>query len=654
MNPIIFDKTDTDFTTNGLGRLECISCFVTEERNGMYELEGETFLSAKNADKLEMDMIIAVKTPNRNEIEPFRIYKITKPISGTISFYAQHISYQLSYIPVMPFNISDSQNIRQATMDALKTNAAEICPFNFTANQTGTGTYAIAAPISIRSALGGQEGSVLETFGGEYEWRGYDVILHEFRGVTTPQVTLNYGKNITDLTQEEYISNVVTGIAPYWKYADGAMITLPEKVVESQHADNYAFRRTIAMDLSESINGTPTVEMLRAKAQAIINQTGIGIPTVSINVSFVDLAKTVEYKDIAPFMSLHLCDHINVYFEKLGIQTTAQVVKYKYNVLLEQYDNIDVGTSPENLVDTIKSTEGLITTLAKQTTYEVDNATAWLTGSNGYVVARKDNDGNWKELLFLDRANIATAQTVLRINENGIGFSSTGVNGPYTQAWTLDGKLVIGGTNAPSLTVYEVVDGVSTGNVLFQIDKDGLEWDAVYSSMTKSGILRATNAEITSVGGLSKIKIDNGSINCYYNDIKCNEISMDDAFEGAVSGSGLVISGNIIGIDGQIVVKDGDVWLASTGKKNVALANEDTTFVTEMSVEYQTITLGENKEAGGFTRSTTFRAQVTDTDPRGQTTVSEVWKSVSIMIPTYSYVSQHGLSYVTTTNGFVL
>ena len=123
----------------------------------------------------------------------------------------------------------------------------------------------------------------------------------------------------------------------------------------------------------------------------------------------------------------------------------------------------------------------------------VDEATSWLTSGDGFVVARKDSDGNWKELLFMDHADESEAVNVLRINENGLGFSSSGVAGPYTQAWTLDGKLVIGGTNVPSLTVY---DNSTPPNILFQINASGMIWSALNSSMDAQGNITASNANL--------------------------------------------------------------------------------------------------------------------------------------------------------------
>lgn len=514
MKPILFASDATNFTTNGLGRLDCHECKVTEERNGQFELEMTIAESALHANQIEMTSIIVARASQGSGLQAFRVYRITKPLNGVFKVYANHISYQLSLIPTMPFSVVASAHACEDTLDGLVSNAVEACPFTFTTDVTTVASYSQTTPASIRSRLGGVQGSVLDQFGGEYEWDNYDVTLHENRGVTTPTVTLRYGKNITDLNQEENIANTITGIVPFWADNEGHLVTLPEKVVNSSHASDYPFKRTVPVDFSDDFEEQPTEAQLRTKAQAYV--TGIGVPVVSIKLSFVNLADTEEYKDVAPLQSVNLCDVINVQFEKYGITTTAKIVKTVYDVLGEKYESLEIGSLRSSLATTINdqnaSTQTEIASKFGKIGDEIDNATAWLTNSGGYVVAVKNTDGTWKELLFLDDNDITTAVNVLRINENGIGFSSNGVNGPYTQAWTLDGRLVIGGTNVPSITVYD-----SQQNIIFQADATAMVWNADNSSMDSDGFLTmegATikNGDITMIGSNSWLKLQDGVI----------------------------------------------------------------------------------------------------------------------------------------------
>ena len=514
MKPILFASDATNFTTNGLGRLDCHECKVTEERNGQFELEMTIAESALHANQIEMTSIIVARASQGSGLQAFRVYRITKPLNGVFKVYANHISYQLSLIPTMPFSVVASVHACEDTLDGLVSNAVEACPFTFTTDVTTVASYSQSTPASIRSRLGGVQGSVLDQFGGEYEWDNYSVTLHENRGVTIPTVTLRYGKNITDLNQEENIANTITGIVPFWADNEGHLVTLPEKVVNSSHASDYPFKRTVPVDFSDDFEEQPTEAQLRTKAQAYV--TGIGVPVVSIKLSFINLADTEEYKDVAPLQSVNLCDVINVQFEKYGITTTAKIVKTVYDVLGEKYESLEIGSLRSSLATTINdqnaSTQTEIASKFGKIGDEIDNATAWLTNSGGYVVAVKNNDGTWKELLFLDTNDIDTAVNVLRINENGIGFSSDGVDGPYTQAWTLDGRLVIGGTNVPSITVYD-----SQQNIIFKADATAMIWNATNSSMNSSGTLTMkgatiNNGVVTMIGSNSWLKLQNGVI----------------------------------------------------------------------------------------------------------------------------------------------
>ena len=512
MKPILFDKSATTFNTNGLGTLDALTCTITEERNGEFELEMSIAETVLHADQIEMTSIILAKVPDKQDKQAFRVYKITKPIDGIFKVYAQHISYQLSFIPTMPFSVTASASACNQTLQGLISNAVESCPFSFATDVTTVASYSQDIPSSIRSRLGGVSGSVLDQFGGEYSWNNYNISLLRNRGVTTPQVTLRYGKNITDLNQEENIADTITGIVPYWVSAEGdEKVTLPEKVIDSQYASLYPFKRTVPYDFSMNFENKPTEAQLRAKAQAYMNARGVGIPKVSIKLSFVNLADTEEYKNIATMQQVKLCDIVGVYFEKLGISTTAKIVKYVYDVLGERYDSLEIGSLRSSLSSTINANSEGIQALDNNTRrmfkeYSstvgqlVDEATAWLTSGDGYVVATKDASGNWKDILFMDTDDIDTAHNVLRINQNGIGFSSNGVAGPYTQAWTLDGKMVIGGTNAPSITVY---DNASPPNILFQINASGMQWDAANSSMDVNGNLTATGATLTNANIVS-------------------------------------------------------------------------------------------------------------------------------------------------------
>lgn len=480
MIPILFANDETDFSTNGIGRLECLSCKVTEERNGIYELEAVIPVDGNHAADVAMDSILGVIPHDGGTIQGFRVYEITKPLNGKFEVYARHISYQLLNIPTMPFSIEADITACARTLAAIKTNAVSECPFTFWTNVTTVASYNQTVPTAIRTRLLGTEGSVLDQFGGEYEWDNWTVKLHKQRGTLAINngITLRYGKNITDIEQEENITNVITGVVPYWADMDGNIVMLPNKeVVYSSYADRYPFKRIEVLNLSDKWDSAPTVADLRSAAQAFVNNSNIALPKVSIEVSFVPLWQSEEYKDLLPLQRVKLCDEITVIFEKFGIERTAKVVKTVYDVIKERYEKIEVGTIKSGFASAINDQNaGMMQEIKVTSSSAINNATKWLTQIGGYVMAIKNNDGAWAALAFSSSPNPYDSNAkVLLINENGMGFSSHGLNGNFGQSWTLDGVLNIGGNdNANGVLRILNANGAQIG----KWDKDGISSSA--------------------------------------------------------------------------------------------------------------------------------------------------------------------------------
>lgn len=585
MTPILFPENSTTFTSNGVGRLsDAVSCHIEEERNGSYELTMEYPSTGVHYEDIGIRKIIcAVPAPGKS-LQAFRIYNISKPINGKVTINAHHISYDLAKNTCMPFSVTASASACNTTLQGLKTNAVETCDFTFWTDVTTVSAYKQTLPSSIRKRLGGVDGSVLDMFGGEYEWDNLTVKLHKTRG-SLKNIPLRYGKNITDIVQDTNIAETVTGIVPFWADQEGDnIVTLPEKAVYSSHASDYSSALTVPMDFSDKYTEAPSVATLRAAAEAYVAQTDFGVPKVSTEVNFIDLAETEEYKDILQLQHVYLCDTIPVIFEKLGISTTAKVVKVDFDVLKERYRSITVGSLRSDMSTTITDTTSSIASLAERTRMNfeqmdagidtaINNATAWLTSSGGYVIAIKDADGDWKELLFMDTADTQTAVHVLRINQNGIGFSSNGVNGPYTQAWTLDGKLVIGGTNVPSITVYD-----NNNNIIFKADATAMVWNASNSSMNSSGVITATGANLTNAtitGGTIKITNANDGRYCEISSGICSfgRNNTEYGTIAALNSGGMEILGTPIFIDatGNGYVFDNNVNLGLAATTRISI-----------------------------------------------------------------------------------
>lgn len=437
--PILYNATETKFDHNGIGILgDCVSCEVTEEANGVFELAMSYPMDGIHYMEIVDRSIIKAKADQFREPQLFRVYAINKPRSGIATVLAEHISYDLSGIPTSPFSAG---NVAVA-LNGLKENAVVDCPFDFWTDKETSADFRASIPASIRSRLGGVSGSILDVYGGEYEFDNYTVKLHNNRGVNRG-VSIRYGKNLTDIKQEQNCSSVATGIYPYWAGdVDGetVLVELPEKIINAPGKYNFVKIRTV--DFTQRFETQPTEEQLRGAAESYVNANDIGIPKVSLDVSFAQLEQCEEYKHLKLLERVSLFDTVNVEFQALGVSATAKAKKIVYDVIADRVKSVSLGSVRANIADTIVEQQKEIEKAPTKTDLEraKEAATAWLTNGKGYAYFRKDDIGNIVDILFTDTQNPETAVNVMRVGQSGIGFSHSGVDGPYESAWTIDGK----------------------------------------------------------------------------------------------------------------------------------------------------------------------------------------------------------------------
>lgn len=484
MKPILFPSTATEFTTQGLGALsDAISCIVTEERNGLYELEMQYPQSGIHFSEIQNRCIIyAIPSPYR-EAQPFRVYRITRPINGIATIYAQHISYDLAGIPVNPFTAGSAAE----ALSGMASHAAVESPFSFWTDKSTTANFSVLVPSASRSVLGGVEGSILDVYGGEYLFDKFLVRLYNQRG-NDNGVVIRYGKNLTDVEQDANISSVATGVLPYWVGAEGELVQGNIVNVDG----TFDFVRIMTIDFSSDFENQPTASELETRAMQYIKSNKIGVPSVSISVSFVQLEQTEEYKDLALLEKCDLCDTVTVQFEALGINAKAEIVRIITDVLLERYESVEVGDIRSNIAYTIADQQQKIekapTTSAMQKA--INNATNQITGNKGGYVILHSSTGSKEpdEILIMDTPDISTATKVWRWNKSGLGYSSSGYNGPYGLAMTQDGAIVADFITTGVLTANLIKAGVLQSlNGASSINMDTGEAKLSGSLETKSG-----------------------------------------------------------------------------------------------------------------------------------------------------------------------
>jgi phage minor structural protein len=457
MIPILYEAKTNDFTGNGTGFLrDATECTVKEVRNGTFELTLKYPENGVYADKLTEDAIIKAKPNNKDNDQLFRIYKSGKKIAGVNTFYAEHISYELNSNPICQ-PVIEGKNPQQAIEQVLSQAAV---PNNYTAwsdiqtrNSTGVDDV-----ISVRKMLGGVEGSILDTWGGEYQFDNFTIKLWKSRGKDTGE-TIRYGKNLITAEQEKNIANTVTAIFPYARYKkdetseEEILVKLSEGIIKTPNADRYARLKCEPVDFSDKFkDGVVITEDMLRKVATAYAQSGIDEPSISIKASFQDMNKIKGNENLATFNSIDLCDIVTVIIEKLDIDVKAKVVSYTYNVLKERAEKVEIGETRTNLTkqitaeskeqaDRIIKTATFSEKLEASLKQRIADATAAITGnSGGYVVLYPPE--NPQEIFVMDTPDTKTAKNVWRWNKAGLGHSSNGVNGPFNVAIQQDGTII--------------------------------------------------------------------------------------------------------------------------------------------------------------------------------------------------------------------
>lgn len=492
MIPVLYDNAERAFVTNGIGRLsDCISCVVTEERNGIYELEFEYPITGVRYKDIQEGCIVTVTHDDTGDIQPFDIYGRTAPINGIVTFYAHHVSYRLSDVVVAPCTASNPAD----ALDKIRRNSINSNPFTFWTNKTGSGEFKVETPDYARALLGGQQGSVLDVYGkGDYEFDRWTVKLYLNRG-TDSGVEIRYGKNLSDIKHDIDISESYNAVVPYWASSDGDIVMLPEKILIYSGATDrsanltdedwqiirdengepievtYQIIDAKPLDLSSEFQEAPTVAQLRSLAQSKLTESEGWVPDENITVDFVQLWQTEEYKEYAPLQRVRLCDTVSVYYPEMGVEAVkSKVIKTVYNVLLDRYDSIELGKPTTTLAQAI--TGGIAEKVDELPTIDmmaeaIGKATDLITGGlGGYVYIKPNANGKPEEILILDNEDINQAVNVIRMNKNGIGFSSNGYQGPFESAWTIDGSFVADFIRAGSINANLITTGALNADII--------------------------------------------------------------------------------------------------------------------------------------------------------------------------------------------
>ena len=337
MIPILYEMDETLFATNGLGRLrDCISCKVSEERNGIYECDFEYPVSGAHFDEIRLGRIIGVEHDDTDDIQPFDIVSYEKSIEGVVKFHCVHISYRQSYLTVVGSGINSLADAFTLLGTSTPTN-----PFTYETDKTSTGYMAGAdgTPKSVRALLGGTEGSILDAYGGEYEWNKFRVYLHAERGETRT-FSIRYGVNMTDYNEETSSEGTYQSVIPFW--TDGATTVVGDKQTGSRSTIT-GRDETVPLDVSDKFEEQPTKTQVNAMGANVLSSSNMALPTQNIHVEFIRLQDAGEFEMFDNLLRCRLCDTIRVIFPGYEQSGYFKIVKTVWDVLADRYESMELG-----------------------------------------------------------------------------------------------------------------------------------------------------------------------------------------------------------------------------------------------------------------------------------------------------------------------
>lgn len=374
MRPILFSKDEQSFDTYGLGELNVTKGNVTRERNGNYTLYAEIPVNDPMVASLEKEMKLKADAGLRTKNQTFEISRVVKDSSNIVKIYGQHISHKLEYMALR--NATAFAGSAYSALGIWK--GALIGDLRFDVwsdiQTVGKGVFDISKMENARQALGGVEGSILDIYGGEYEFDNMTVRLHKQLGRTAPTV-LEYGRNILSAESDETIESSYTSVLPFATYTpdkpegdtsdnqpDAVTVTLPEDYVDSKYKDLYAHRRIKIVDFSSEFKSDgknkdiPTVEKLRKMATDYMDRNAIGKPKINIKIEYADLARTLDYADNGWIEEVELCDIVPVYYPRIGLtDETLEIATITYDFVNERNESVEFGDIGTNVRATMQS-----------------------------------------------------------------------------------------------------------------------------------------------------------------------------------------------------------------------------------------------------------------------------------------------------------
>lgn len=360
MIPVLFSKEEKQFRSYGIGPLfETLHAEVKRERNGQYFLYMTYPQNGQQASVFKEGMRIKADAGRRTPWQTFEITRINRRSDAIIEIWADHISMRLAKTMIKPkveiHDVDAETALRRWVSQLVGDDEWEVWS---NIDTVGSTAWSVDSVENARQALGGTRGSILDVWGGEFEFDNKRVNLWQNLGRKTP-VVLEYGRNITKIEKENKEETVYTSIYPFARAEEDNIITIPKYVVDGKYIDMYDHKKIKLVDFSgefDTEENKPTAEKLQKLAEKYVEQNDVGAPHEHIKIEYVDLSKTLDYQNVRYIEEVELCDRIPIYYPKFDIYSKeAKVVVITYNVIKDENKSIELGVIGQGFGSTVAS-----------------------------------------------------------------------------------------------------------------------------------------------------------------------------------------------------------------------------------------------------------------------------------------------------------
>lgn len=486
----IYLSTTTAFNNNGLGFLtDILSASVTEELNGQYQLSFTYPINGSLSEYLVEENIVKCRVAD-GSYQLFRINQVKKNFN-TIEITAFHIFYDLlnNFLEdTYPQNLNGQLFLKHILDHTVFANSFEA---QSDIAKIESARYVRKNPVE--AIMGNADNSMLKLFGGEIKRDNFKIKILSRVG-SDNGVKLLFGKNITGIDVSVDITNMATRIMP--QGYDGLL--LPEKYVDSLLINTYPTPKIKKFEFSdvkydpEDESAYHSLQEAYEELRRLANEQyslGVDKPSINIKVDWIELSKTTEYKNYSNLEKVNLGDTITSYL--FGMNFETRVTKIVYNPLTDVIEKYEIGTPKASIstsMNNIKREVESIDTASILNEAKEDATNLITTAMGGYIYKTQS------ELYIMDTNDPTTAQKVWRWNINGLGYSSTGVNGPYGIAMTMDGKIVADFITTGTLNT-NVIQGYDS--LIIQVENNTKNFNNYYSKNTVNTMLMDVESGVT-------------------------------------------------------------------------------------------------------------------------------------------------------------